>query len=229
MKWICKVCGYVHEGDTPPAVCPLCGADSSKFEPLEEKQAAPSPSGAAPSQAQWICKICGYVHTGGTPPDICPVCKADKTHFELLDSRRVFADAHRLGVARGVDSRVNAGLKALCQSACQAAGQALAMARAAEREGYPEAAALLRQISGEKAAHAARLYELLGEGITPETAQNLRLRVEAELAGCRDAKALSGQAGALGLEEIRAALADIARDGARHGRAVEGLLGRLFP
>ncbi|MBR7011898.1 MAG: NADH peroxidase, partial [Muribaculaceae bacterium] len=23
-KWICTVCGYVHEGDTPPEKCPQC-------------------------------------------------------------------------------------------------------------------------------------------------------------------------------------------------------------
>lgn len=25
-KYICPVCGYVHEGDNPPEKCPLCGA-----------------------------------------------------------------------------------------------------------------------------------------------------------------------------------------------------------
>ena len=30
-KWICSVCGYVHEGDTPPAECPNCKAPVEKF------------------------------------------------------------------------------------------------------------------------------------------------------------------------------------------------------
>jgi rubrerythrin len=30
-KWKCTVCGYVHEGDEPPAVCPICGAPREKF------------------------------------------------------------------------------------------------------------------------------------------------------------------------------------------------------
>ncbi len=30
-KWICSVCGYVHEGDTPPESCPTCKAPASKF------------------------------------------------------------------------------------------------------------------------------------------------------------------------------------------------------
>ncbi|HCC34613.1 MAG TPA: reverse rubrerythrin [Ruminococcaceae bacterium] len=30
-KFICTVCGYVHEGDAPPEKCPVCGAPASKF------------------------------------------------------------------------------------------------------------------------------------------------------------------------------------------------------
>ena len=30
-KWVCNVCGYVHEGDTPPAACPVCKAPAEKF------------------------------------------------------------------------------------------------------------------------------------------------------------------------------------------------------
>ena len=30
-KWVCPVCGYVHEGDTPPEKCPQCGVPGSKF------------------------------------------------------------------------------------------------------------------------------------------------------------------------------------------------------
>lgn len=33
-KWRCTVCGYVHEGDTPPEKCPTCGAPKEKFEVL---------------------------------------------------------------------------------------------------------------------------------------------------------------------------------------------------
>ncbi|MCD7948556.1 MAG: NADH peroxidase [Oscillospiraceae bacterium] len=30
-KYICSVCGYVHEGDAPPDVCPICKAPKEKF------------------------------------------------------------------------------------------------------------------------------------------------------------------------------------------------------
>ena len=34
-KFICTVCGYVHEGDAPPEFCPVCKASSSKFEEMK--------------------------------------------------------------------------------------------------------------------------------------------------------------------------------------------------
>ncbi len=30
-KWVCSVCGYVHEGNAPPEKCPQCGALAEKF------------------------------------------------------------------------------------------------------------------------------------------------------------------------------------------------------
>lgn len=30
-KYVCPVCGYVHEGDEAPEKCPQCGVDGSKF------------------------------------------------------------------------------------------------------------------------------------------------------------------------------------------------------
>lgn len=35
-KWVCTVCGYVHEGDQPPEVCPVCKQPADKFEKQEE-------------------------------------------------------------------------------------------------------------------------------------------------------------------------------------------------
>ncbi|MBE5783602.1 MAG: NADH peroxidase, partial [Clostridiales bacterium] len=32
MKWVCKICGYVHEGPEAPEKCPQCQAPKSKFE-----------------------------------------------------------------------------------------------------------------------------------------------------------------------------------------------------
>ncbi|MBQ5644451.1 MAG: NADH:ubiquinone reductase (Na(+)-transporting) subunit C [Bacteroidaceae bacterium] len=35
-KYVCKVCGYTHEGNEAPSVCPLCKAGASEFEAVNE-------------------------------------------------------------------------------------------------------------------------------------------------------------------------------------------------
>lgn len=35
-KFICTVCGYIHEGDEAPEKCPLCNAPKSKFKELDQ-------------------------------------------------------------------------------------------------------------------------------------------------------------------------------------------------
>jgi len=38
-KFICTVCGYVHEGDEAPEKCPQCKVPASKFKKVEESEA----------------------------------------------------------------------------------------------------------------------------------------------------------------------------------------------
>ncbi|RME27374.1 MAG: hypothetical protein D6800_05150 [Candidatus Zixiibacteriota bacterium] len=41
MQWVCDVCGYVHDDEEAPEVCPICGAPQSKFsewDPVEEQE-----------------------------------------------------------------------------------------------------------------------------------------------------------------------------------------------
>ena len=35
-KWVCSVCGYVYEGENPPAECPVCHVGADKF--VEQKE-----------------------------------------------------------------------------------------------------------------------------------------------------------------------------------------------
>jgi rubredoxin/uncharacterized membrane protein len=57
-KWECTVCGYIHEGDEPPEVCPVCGAGAEYFKEIVEKaeetvtEAALQPEGEAQEKAQ---------------------------------------------------------------------------------------------------------------------------------------------------------------------------------
>ncbi|MBR4020926.1 MAG: NADH peroxidase [Firmicutes bacterium] len=38
MKWVCSVCGYVHEGPEAPEKCPMCKVPADKFIKQEEGQ-----------------------------------------------------------------------------------------------------------------------------------------------------------------------------------------------
>ncbi len=42
-KWKCTVCGYIHEGDTPPEKCPICKQPAEKFVKIEEEKKATNP------------------------------------------------------------------------------------------------------------------------------------------------------------------------------------------
>ena len=36
-KFVCQICGYVHEGDSAPDACPICKAPSNKFTEQSEE------------------------------------------------------------------------------------------------------------------------------------------------------------------------------------------------
>ena len=37
-KFVCTVCGYVHEGDAAPERCPVCNVPASKFKEVKEDE-----------------------------------------------------------------------------------------------------------------------------------------------------------------------------------------------
>ncbi|MCK9302615.1 MAG: NADH peroxidase [Bacteroidales bacterium] len=37
-RFICTVCGYIHEGDNPPEFCPVCKQPASKFKELKDTE-----------------------------------------------------------------------------------------------------------------------------------------------------------------------------------------------
>ena len=55
-KYVCKVCGYVHEGDSAPEACPICKAPAEKFELMsgEKKWAAEHIVGVAANVSEDI-------------------------------------------------------------------------------------------------------------------------------------------------------------------------------
>lgn len=177
---------------------------------------------------KWICKVCGYVHEGPEPPDICPVCKVGKERFERLADERGWEEEHKLGMAMGLDQGVVDGLREQLQIESSEVGMYLAMGRAADREGYPDLGEVFRRFALEEAEHAARLAELLGENLYPGSDKNLKKALAGEQAATKGKSELAELAKTLGYDAISDTVREMARDEARHGKALEGMLKRLF-
>ena len=177
---------------------------------------------------KWVCTVCGYIHEGETAPAECPVCKVGADKFEEMAGERVWADEHRIGVAKGVDEEILEGLRANFTGECTEVGMYLAMSRQADREGYPEVAEAYKRIAFEEAEHAAKFAELLGEVVEPSTKKNLELRVDAEYGATEGKLKIAKRAKELGLDAIHDTVHEMCKDEARHGKAFLGLLNRYF-
>ena len=179
--------------------------------------------------AKWVCPVCGYVHEGDTPPEKCPQCKVPGGKFlKQDDGELVYAAEHVVGVAKNAPDDIIADLRANFEGECSEVGMYLAMARVAHREGYPEIGLYWEKAAYEEAEHAAKFAELLGEVITDSTKKNLELRVEAEHGATAGKTDLAKRAKALNLDAIHDTVHEMARDEARHGKALAGLLKRYF-
>jgi len=177
---------------------------------------------------KWICTVCGYVHEGENPPEKCPVCGAPADKFNLQEGEMVWADEHKIGVAKGLDERVVEGLQQNFAGECTEVGMYLAMSRQADREGFPEVAEAYKRIAWEEAEHASKFAELLGEVVTADTKKNLEMRVEAEYGATQGKKDLATLAKQLGYDAVHDTVHEMCKDEARHGKAFLGLLNRYF-
>ena len=177
---------------------------------------------------KWVCSICGYVFEGEAAPEFCPVCKAPADKFVEQSGEMSWAAEHVVGVASNAPEDIIADLRANFQGECSEVGMYLAMARVAHREGYPEIGLYWEKAAWEEAEHAAKFAELLGEVLTDSTEKNLKMRVEAENGATAGKTDLAKRAKALNLDAIHDTVHEMARDEARHGKALKGLLDRYF-
>ncbi len=178
--------------------------------------------------AKYVCPVCGYVHEGDEPPEKCPVCGVPGSKFKKQEGEMAWAAEHVVGVAAGVREDILNDLRANYEGECREVGMYLAMARVAHREGYPEIGLYWEKAAYEEAEHAAKFAELLGEVVTPSTKKNLELRVDAEFGATSGKTDLAKRAKELGLDAIHDTVHEMARDEARHGKALKGLLDRYF-
>ena len=192
---------------------------------------------------KFVCKVCGYVYEGETPPERCPVCKVPASMFEEIKGEMKLAAEHEFGVyEKTVAANPDVSeedkkyildqLMANFNGECSEVGMYLCMARIAHREGYPEVGLYWEKAAFEEAEHAAKFAELLGSTLEPnmkaDTKANLAWRVDCEYGATKGKFDLASCAKKNGLDAIHDTVHEMARDEARHGKALEGLLNRYF-
>lgn len=177
---------------------------------------------------KFVCTICGYIHEGDAPPKECPICKASADKFQELTEKLIWADEHRIGIAKDSIPEIIDDLRANFMGECTEVGMYIAMSRQADREGYPEIGEAYKRIAFEEAEHAAKFAEILGEVVKADTKANLQARVEAEYGACDGKKKLATLAKKNNLDAVHDTVHEMCKDEARHGRAFKGLLDRYF-
>ena len=196
--------------------------------------------------AKWVCSVCGYVHEGDNPPEECPVCHVGSDQFKKVEGEMTLAAEHEYGVyaktvknndaipeedKKYIFEQLKANFEGEC-SECSEVGMYLCMARIAHREGYPEIGLYWEKAAFEEAEHAAKFAELLGEDLeanmTASTKKNLAWRVDCEFGATAGKTDLAKCAKKYNLDAIHDTVHEMARDEARHGKALKGLLERYF-
>ena len=195
--------------------------------------------------AKFVCTVCGYVYEGeALPADFkCPLCGVGADKFKKVEGEMTLAAEHEYGVYGSTvanNAAVSAEdkayileqLKANFNGECSEVGMYLCMARIAHREGYPEIGLYWEKAAYEEAEHAAKFAELLGEELEPNmkasTKENLAWRVDCEFGATQGKVELATCAKKNGLDAIHDTVHEMARDEARHGKALKGLLDRYF-
>ena len=251
--WRCKICGYEYVGEELPDdfICPTCKHTAAYFEKVTNTPAAKVAENKIQSTSsmeekkmdKWVCPVCGYVHEGPEAPAECPVCHVKGDKFTKMEADMKLAAEHEYGVyAKTVKNNPDISaedkkyifeqLMANFQGECSEVGMYLCMARIAHREGYPEIGLYWEKAAFEEAEHAAKFAELLGEDLEPHmkatTKDNLAWRVDCEFGATKGKFDLALCAKKNGLDAIHDTVHEMARDEARHGKALQGFLNRYF-
>ena len=189
---------------------------------------------------KYVCPVCGYVHEGDMPEGFaCPLCRVPGEKFKLVEGEMTLAAEHEFGIGAKLDGIpeedkkfIMDQLKANFEGECSEVGMYLCMARIAHREGYPEIGLYWEKDAWEEAEHAAKFAELMGSTLEPnmknDTKANLAWRVDCEYGATAGKFELAKMAKKHNLDAIHDTVHEMARDEARHGRALEGLLKRYF-
>ena len=163
-KWVCTVCGYIHEGEQPPETCPVCRQPAEKFKKVEEEKKNPY-AGTKTEKNLWeafagesqarnkytyfasVAKKAGYEQIAAL---FLQTAENEKEHAKLW-----FKALGELG-----DTPENL-LHAAEGENAEWTDMYVRMAREAEEEGFAELAAQFRGVAAIEKLHEERYRALL--------------------------------------------------------------------
>ena len=79
---ICRICGYIYEGDPLPKdfICPLCKHGAEDFDRVEQTETKPETKKdeqKSSGKKVYVCPVCGYEEESETKPEKCIICGAE--------------------------------------------------------------------------------------------------------------------------------------------------------
>lgn len=164
-KWVCSICGYVHEGEAAPEQCPVCKQPASVFKKVEESPAKSKYAGTKTEKNLWeafagesqarnkytyfasVAKKAGYEQIAAL---FLQTADNEKEHAKLW-----FKALGELG-----DTAENL-LHAAEGENAEWTDMYDRMANEAEEEGFPELAAQFRGVAAIEKLHEERYRALL--------------------------------------------------------------------
>lgn len=182
-KWKCKVCGYIHEGDSAPEFCPICKQPASAFELIEEApvkstnkyagtqteknlEAAFAGESQARNKYTYFSSVAqneGYEQIAAL---FLQTAENEKAHAKLW-----FEELH------GVGNTAENLLHAAEGENYEWTDMYDSFAKTAEKEGFPELAAKFRLVAAIEKRHEERYRALLRNVETAQVFEKSEVKV----------------------------------------------------
>lgn len=178
-KWVCSVCGYVHEGDTPPEKCPVCKQPSEKFNLVEEKK---NPYSGTQTEKNLEAAFAGESQARNKYTYFASVAK--KEGYEQMAALFLKTADNEKEHAKLWFKELNGLGDTAANLAAAADGENYewtdmydGFAKTAEAEGFPELAAKFREVAAIEKHHEERYRALLHNIETAEVFEKSDVKV----------------------------------------------------
>ena len=179
-KWVCSVCGYVHEGDTPPEKCPVCKQPAEKFNLVEEEKK--NPYAGTQTEKNLETAFAGESQARNKYTYFASVAKKEgyeqmaALFLKTADNEKEHAKMW-FKVLNGLGDTADNLLSAAKGENYEWTDMYDGFAKTAEAEGFPELAAKFRMVAAIEKHHEERYRALLHNLETAQVFEKSEVKV----------------------------------------------------